>query len=110
MSETVLLMADRFCRAFLRPGDRAQATHALAAYGCTAIPVLQAILSGEAKNEFGVAYRRLGMPVDGALVTIQLLGPTARPLAPFVRAELRAGHAYAEDAWRAIMSAPASAP
>ncbi|HVH36302.1 MAG TPA: hypothetical protein VM847_19550 [Tahibacter sp.] len=105
MSDTDSNIADRYCRAFLSPANRARATHELAAHGAAALPVLQSILSGEARNEFGIAYRRLGMPVDCALVTIQLLRTTARPLEDLVRAEVAAGHRYAEDALRAIMAA-----
>jgi hypothetical protein len=105
MTDTDSSIADRYCRAFLTPADRAWATHELAALGAAAIPVLRSILSGEAKNEFGIAYRCLGMPVDCALATIQLLRTTARPLEDFIRAEMAAGHRYAEDALRAIMAA-----
>lgn len=105
MSESDRVVASQFCKAFLCPRDRAAATHELAAHGQNAVPILRSILNGEAKNEFGVAYRRLGMPVDCSLVTICMLGRIASPLEEFVRAELKAGHAYAEDALRAIIDA-----
>lgn len=102
MPNTDPVIADQFCRSFLRPADRALATHELAALGSAALPVLRAIFSGEARNDDGIPYRQLGMPVECSLVAIKLLGATARPLEPFVRAELASGHAYAEDALRAI--------
>ncbi len=67
--------------------------------------MLQSILDGTAKNEFGVPYRDMGMPIDCALVTIKLLGVVAKPLEPLVRRELDAGHHYAADALTAILSA-----
>jgi hypothetical protein len=103
MSEAKLKIADHFCRAFLRASDRSRATHELAARGSEAVPILRSILNGEAKNEWGIAYRRLGMPVDCSLVTIKRLGAVASPLEDLVRAEIAAGHPYAEDALRAIL-------
>lgn len=102
MSHSESDIAGIVCRAFMNPGERAQATHELANHGANAIPILRAILSGEAKNEFGVPFRCLGMPVDCALVVIQLLGAEGHPLEDFVRMELNAGHPYAEGALRAI--------
>lgn len=95
-----------FLEAFQSPRDRAQATHELARHGVDALPLLRAILDGEAKNEWGVAYRRLGMPVDCALVTISMLGALAKPLEYLVRQELAAGHPYATDALSAILGQP----
>jgi hypothetical protein len=101
MSESEQIAA-RFCRAFLSPRERSYATHELAALGAAAIEPLRSILNGDAKNEFGISYRRLGMPVDCALVTIGMLGPLASPLEALVRAELAAGHPYAEHSLSAI--------
>jgi hypothetical protein len=97
--------ADKFVRAFLSPKDRAEATHELASHKQEALPVLQSILDGTAKNEFRVPYRDLGMPVDCALVTIKLLGTVAKPLESLVRREPAAGHPYAADALSAILAA-----
>jgi hypothetical protein len=98
-------IADQFCRAFLTPADRSWATNELSTLGASAIPVLRSILSGEAKNEFDVPYRRLGAPLDCALVTIRLMGRSAKSLEILVRAELEAGHPYAFDALHAITDA-----
>ena len=38
------------------------------------MPLLRAILDGSAVNGNGVPYRRLGLPVDCALVTVRMLG------------------------------------
>ena len=98
-------IADHFCQAFLSPADRGWATNELSTHGASAIPILRSILDGEAVNQYGVPYRRLGMPVDCALVTIKLIGKSARPLEDLVRAELEAGHPYAFDALQAITGA-----
>ncbi|MES2018038.1 MAG: hypothetical protein V4484_16240 [Pseudomonadota bacterium] len=97
-----------FLKAFQNPMDRARATHELAQFGELALPLLQAILNGSARNEFGVPYRNLGMPIDCALVTIQLLGFLAAHLEALVRVELANGHPYAESALAAIVAQPGS--
>jgi hypothetical protein len=91
-----------FPEAFLTPRERAKATHELASYGEAALPLLRAILDGSAINENGVPYRRLGMPIDCALVTIRMLGKIAFSLQDLVQAEIKAGHPYAHDALTAL--------
>lgn len=93
---------DSFPEAFLTPSKRSWATNELASYGERAVPILRAILDGSAVNQYGVAYRRLGMPVDCVLVTVRMLGPTANSLRELVQAEVDAGHPYAEEALRAL--------
>jgi hypothetical protein len=66
--------------------------------------VLQAILSGELKNEFGVPYRNLGAPLDCALIVIKLIGPLALALKAFVEIEARIGHPYAAEALSVLKS------
>jgi hypothetical protein len=83
---------------FLVPSDRAQATHELAARGALAVPLLQALFSGQATNQNGVAYPQLGMPLDCGLVAASHLGQLARPLEPYLREELIKGHPYAAQA------------
>jgi hypothetical protein len=57
------------------------ATHALAAFGERALPVLDALFSGEAKNRFGVPYARLELgAISCGLVTATILGPIAKRL------------------------------
>lgn len=74
----------------------------LAGLGSAAIPMLTSLFDGSAKNNNGVPYRQLGMPLSCGLVAAQHLGATARPLEPFLRNELLAGHAYAAAALGAL--------
>jgi len=94
---------EAYIQAFLSPKDRGRATHELTTHPQEAIPVLRGILDGTAKNGYGVPYRSLGITIDCALVTIRMLGTTAKPLEALVRAELAAGHPYAADALAAIL-------
>ncbi len=87
---------------FLQPSERAAATIELVTQGAAALPILQSLLSGEATNSWGVPYRKLGVPVDCALVAIQRLGPIALPLEAYVKHEIENGHSYAADALTAI--------
>ncbi|AYN96962.1 hypothetical protein EAW52_25040 [Pseudomonas sp. LTJR-52] len=96
--------AQRLIEAFLSHVERASATHELAAYGVSAIPMLRAIFDGTARNQFGVSYCKLGMPIDCALVAVSLLGQVAAPLEEYVRQQLAAGHPYAENALSALKS------
>lgn len=59
--------------------------------GPDAVPLLEAIFSGEARNQFGVPYRRLGLPLECALETACRMGPTAKPLEKRIREELKQG-------------------
>jgi hypothetical protein len=95
-------LSEQIFESFLQPGERANATYRLAALGVDAIPILESLFSGAAKNRWGVSYSKLGMPLDCGLVTIKLLGPLAKPLEPFVRECLHSGHIYAAEALRAI--------
>ncbi|MDR3417731.1 MAG: hypothetical protein P4L83_16255 [Nevskia sp.] len=75
-----------------------QAELELIAKGQDAVPILESLLSGEAKNDLGIPYRDLGLPLRCALEIISRLGPTARAVEPLVRQELRAGHFAAAQA------------
>lgn len=70
----------------------------LIALGADAVPVLEAVLTGALTNEFGVPYRRLGLPHRCALEVAIRLGPIARPLESLLRAELRDGYSVAAQA------------
>lgn len=94
--------AQRLIEALLSPAERARATHELATYGANAVPVLRSIFDGTAKNQFGVSYCKLGIPIDCALVIVSLLGQVAAPLEEFVRQQLTADHPYAENALLAL--------
>jgi len=98
------LNGEFFCEQFLDPASRSRATGDLARFGAEAVPVLAAFFRGETSNRFGVPYYRLGQSVDCALVVVTMLGPTARPLEPYVVVELRHGHPYAPSALGALGS------
>jgi hypothetical protein len=104
MRSSVLDQARRYCERFLLPGERSRATHDLAQLGEEAIPVLEAIFSGEAKNEHGVPYRQLGQCLGCAFVTAGLMGPTAKMLEPCLQAGIRDRHLYAVEAGRSLGS------
>jgi hypothetical protein len=70
------------------PGTMIDAEQQLLAAGADAVPVLEAIFNGEAKNEFGVPYRLLGLPLERALEVAARLGPLAKPLEPWIREEV----------------------
>ncbi|MBX9404055.1 hypothetical protein K4L06_22380 [Lysobacter sp. BMK333-48F3] len=87
---------------FLQPENRVAATVQLVDRGESAVPILVSLFDGSARNQYGVAYRRLGMPLSCGLIAAGRLGPLARPLEPFLVAELRAGHPYAAEALGAL--------
>jgi hypothetical protein len=95
-------MNDSIFEQFLNSANRAEATLALADRGSAAIPLLASLFDGSAKNKNGVPYRQLGVPLSCGLIAAQHLGATARPLEPFLRNELLAGHAYAAAALGAL--------
>jgi hypothetical protein len=72
------------------------------ALGPGAIPILASLLTGEAANEFGVPYRKLGLPLRCTLEVAIRLGPVARPLESLLRAELHAGNFVAAMALGAL--------
>jgi len=59
--------------------------------GKDALPELVAFFSGEARNEFGAPYRSLGKPMRCVLEAVRRMGPIAKPLEPYLRAELQLG-------------------
>lgn len=92
--------ANAMSERFLNPAERAAATVELASLGAEAIPILESLFLGEAKNAFGVPYRLLGTPLDCALVATGRLGPLAKPVEPHLREALKSGHIYAAEALR----------
>lgn len=68
------------------------AEHELLTLGVDAVPILASVLSGEAKNEFGISYRALGQPLRCALEVARRLGIVARHLESLLRAELHNGN------------------
>jgi hypothetical protein len=76
---------------FLSPSTMMEAEQQLLAMGEHALPVLESLLSGDAKNYFGVPYRTLGLPLRCAIEVARRLGPVAKPLERYFREELRRG-------------------
>jgi hypothetical protein len=74
------------------PATMMDAEQELLTLGADAMPILASVLTGEAKNEFGVAYRALGLPLRCILEVARRLGVVARPLEPLLRVELHDGN------------------
>jgi hypothetical protein len=72
--------------------------------GADSLPALESLLTGEAKNRFGVPYVQLGLPLQCALEVAGRLGPVAKPLEPLLREQLRHGHHTAAMALRSLGS------
>lgn len=104
MNDLDHLTPKQFFDLFLLPGKRAEATIKLSQLGHRAIPILEALFSGQARNNWGVSYSQLEAPLDCALVAIQHLGPIAKPLEPFVSELLKSSHPYAIKALGALGS------
>ncbi len=86
----------------LKPGERALATVELAAQGSAALPILEALFSGEAKNQWGISYESLGTPLDCGLIVAARLGEVAKPIELYLVAALKCGHVYAAAALGAL--------
>ena len=56
--------------------------------GASSIVYLESILSGKAKNRFGVPYNKLGLPVTCTLEIIARMGDTAKELENYVAKEI----------------------
>jgi hypothetical protein len=93
---------DPFYERSLVPGERALAVSELTDRGLDALPVLEALFNGEARNQWGVPYERLGVPVDCGLIVAARLGPLAKPLEDHLRTRLQQGHVYAAAALGAL--------
>jgi hypothetical protein len=76
---------------FLSPSTMIEAEQELVALGDQALPVLESLLTGDAKNRFGVPYRTLGLPLRCTLEVVRRLGPVAKPLERYLRDELKSG-------------------
>lgn len=78
---------DRFCC----PSTMMDAELELIELGLGAIPILESLFIGEARNQYGVPYRKLGLPVRCAMEVAARLGPIAKPLEPYLRDEVAMG-------------------
>ena len=96
--------AIKFSERFLIAGERAKATCELADAGEGAIPILQSIFDGSAKNKFGVSYNKLGMPLSCALIASGQLGVMATPLLTYINEQASLAHPYAIEALDIIAS------
>jgi hypothetical protein len=76
---------------FLSPSTMMEAEQQLLALGDQALPILESLLTGDAKNRFGVPYRSLGLPLRCTLEVARRLGPVAKPLERYLRDELKRG-------------------
>ena len=85
---------------FLRPDSASflEGEQRLIRKGEGAIADLKAFFSAEARNEFDVPYCRLGKAMRCALETVCRLGPIAKALEPYLRAELALGNFVAATA------------
>ncbi|MCB5363381.1 hypothetical protein H0484_06410 [Pusillimonas sp. CC-YST705] len=87
---------------FLNTGTMLDAELQLLEEGADAVPELASLFSGESKNQFGIPYRDLGLPLRCALEVVIRLGPKARPLEPFLREQLEKGDETAARALAAL--------
>lgn len=83
---------------FTNPATMIEAEQELLSLGVNAVPILASVLTGEAKNGFGVSYRELGLPLQCTLEVAVRLGTVARPLESLLCAELHHGNFVAAQA------------
>jgi hypothetical protein len=89
---------------FLSTATMINAENELIGMRSKAVPILQMLLTGEAKNAHGIPYRALGLPLRCALETALRLGAHAKPLEPLLVVELKNGHPVAARALGALGS------
>jgi len=77
---------------FTSPATMIAAEQELLANPEGAVCILESLFSGQAKNQFGVPYRELGLPLRCALEVVCRLGPIAKPLEGYLASELRDGN------------------
>ena len=82
---------------FLSPSERGKATNDLASKGELAIPILEALFNGKAKNKNGISYNKIGT-LGCAYVTVQMLGDIAKPLEKYICKGILENHSYAIQA------------
>ncbi len=86
------LMQHPYFDRFQSTGTMMQAEQELLELGDAAIPVLRSLFSGEARNEFGVPYRNLGLPLRCGIEVASRLGAVAKPLESYLRDEAKGGN------------------
>ena len=65
-----------------------EAERELISLGDAALGRLEALFNGTSRNRWGIPYRNLGLTLQCALEVATRLGPVAKPLEPFLAAEL----------------------
>lgn len=65
-----------------------EAQQEIVALGDAAIPRLRTLFDGSSRNEWGVSYRELGLPLRCGLEIVIRLGSRAKPLESCINAEL----------------------
>lgn len=65
-----------------------EAEQKIVTLGDAAIPRLKTLFDGSSRNEWGIPYRELGLPLSCGLEIAARLGPRAKPLESYIRAEL----------------------
>jgi len=83
---------------FMNPATLMDAEQDLLGQGANAVALLAAFFNGEARNEWGFPYRQFGLPVRCAIEVACRMGPLAKPLEAFLRAELDDGLVVAATA------------
>lgn len=91
-------MTNQVFEKLLSPSTMMDGEQSLLVMKDQAIPLLRDLLDGTAKNENGVAYRNLGLPLRCALEVASRLGARAKPLEGLLVEELYAGKAAAAKA------------
>lgn len=76
---------------FMSTTTMMEAQQALLDQGAGAVDALATFFSGELVGEGGIPYRNYGLPMRCALEVARRLGPLARPLEAYLRAELDDG-------------------
>lgn len=65
-----------------------EAQQEIAAMGDDAIALLKGLFDGSSRNEWGISYRDLGLPLHCGLEIVVRLGSKAISLEPYINAEL----------------------
>ena len=89
---------------FGNPGTMIEAEQELLALAEAAVPVLATLFNGEARNQFGVPYRKLSLQLRCGIEVAARLGRVAKPLEPYLREELQKGDRSAAMALRALVT------
>ncbi|MDG9671926.1 hypothetical protein ONV78_29605 [Hahella sp. CR1] len=97
-------MTESIFERFTSPATMIEAELELLEQGEAAVAVIESLLNGDAKNKWGVPYRAIGLPLRCALEVAIRLGPTAKPLEPYILSELKMGDPTAARALGALDS------